>query len=112
MKFLNVVLQFTLTILLASCGNNNELGMKITITEVAVPSPIPTLVAEAKAGKLKIAFAGSSIAQSQPQADALAVAFSTKKPPVGDLIFTKLSIRNRSMEHPSRASGEIDATCI
>ncbi len=106
MKLLNAVLPFTLTILLSSCGNN-ELGMKIKITEIAVPSPIPEVVTEAQAGKLKIAVNGS-----QTLTDALAVAFNARKPPAGDLIFTKLIVRNRSMEHPSRASGEIDATCV
>ena len=68
----------------------------------------PAVLTEAKAGKLKIAVGGND----QSLTEALAVAFNTKKPPAGDLIFTKLSIRNRSMRHPPRASAEIDATCI
>ena len=106
MKLLYTILPFILTLLLSSCGNDG-LGMKIKITEIAAPSLIPEGVTEAKAGKLNISVNGN-----QALTDALAVAFNTKKPPTGDLIFTKLIVRNRSMEHPSRASAEIDAICI
>ena len=111
MKLINAVIFFTLTLLLSGCGNN-ELGMKIKITEITAPSAIPTIVTKANAGKLRIAVGGIPIKQSQPLTEALADAFNAKKPPAGDLTFAKLSVRNRTMEHPSRASAEIDATCI
>ena len=111
MKIEKVILLLILTIFLSSCGNKG-LGMKIKIAEIEVPSKIPKAVTEAKVGKLRIAICGIPINKSQPLTDALAVAFTAKKPPAGDLTFLKLSSRNRTMEHPSRASAEIDATCI
>ena len=111
MKLINALLPFSLAILLSSCGND-ELGMKIKIEEITAPSSIPTMVTEATVGELRIAVGGIPIKQSQPLTEALADAFEAKKPPAGDLTFSKLSVRNRTMEHPSRASAEIDATCI
>ncbi len=111
MNLLNTLLLFTLTIFLTSCGNDG-LGMKIEIKEVAVPAPVPAVVAEVMTGNLKITVAGVPVEEGQLLVEALAAAFAPKEPPEGELTFTRLSVRNRTMEHPSRGSGEIDATCV
>ncbi len=111
MTFLRALHTVVAAVLLTGCGSD-ELGMKISVTEIPAPATIPPVVAETHAGKLKIVIAGVPADQAPSLAEALAAAFNTEKPPAGQLTFTKLSVRNRSMEHPSRASAEIDATCI
>ena len=111
MKDLGMAFAFVAILLLVSCESGG-LGMKIKVTETAVPFKIPEPTAEAQAGNLKIAIIGMEAKAAQVLADALASAFKAEDVPDGVLTFTTLSVRNRSMQQPPRASAEIDATCI
>ena len=93
---------------LVACESGG-LGMNVDVEEVDVPAKIADTVAEKKTGTLTIAVTEEG---AKSYLAPLAKAFGTEDTPDGVLTFTALSIRNRSMQHPPRASGEIDATCI